>query len=894
MTFRPSDDVIDEINSNKQIQSSNYGYGNVWDSSNIWNWWNMFDKTDNFDWQITVPDEIANIINSSAEDVKAPDLSDLLNWNSNVNATNTIDERKNVVNNSVNNVWSNISTNENEDSGSGVKEDTYLGIDAEIPGSIPDEDRFKIVSWTDGAQHSNLDFFVDEQRKEVIEKYRKIYRIVARWWIFICILIAGILCWVMAQVKAEKTDNIDMIRDSNIIGKNRYSNPSESILKQVWDNLNVVVSYGSASNDGNNFQSRSNLLSYKWIMLPQLVSLNYQSGDLLSVDDFNNWEVSRSDLENAIKDLVTNNSIWKKTANFPSTMDSKLQGQVFGGWLIDWFNLSCLDAYKVSDFVCDKFLQNFYKYGKYYDLSRYSSEVLDLINILKTQGRDLKPMCDMIREYTLSSWITSSEDLYSAMSYCSAEEFEYYKKILDFINADNSLSQPELPSRIFNDSDINAYKLISARQTLYKILDGTSINENYINSYLVFVQNLINKDKYSGRYLAQVYKELLYVFNMDILYQKLLDKWALSNNIKTQIDKINNGDFYMDYIPLASQLKTENIVKTNETFSWFATKEKTLEDLSSQLFTTDYLTIRKITKISDTELNIQTEIFTDKILAITDWETLKAIINLYKLDDVLYVDNIRITDQADFSDILNAYAWNQLVTLPAMIAYMDEQIATRYQIQKEVEEQEPWLCDELESNESITLYNCDTSSILLYKWDIEYDFELLDWVLQSFKIDDADLNNEVNEKLDSVMMTKNNTPTIIKSIIEFGIDKETAPDNLDKKIRIMDQFRINLKLEPNDIIEIEWESDIFLVSFTLWDFDLQARYNVETHLMTRVSYVACDKVLEIRNLTINVSRENESQLTEILNNPRLFLTQANSAAYKKYQRLCYDPEGSEE
>jgi hypothetical protein len=110
------------------------------------------------------------------------------------------------------------------------------------------------------------------------------------------------------------------------------------------------------------------------------------------------------------------------------------------------------------------------------------------------------------------------------MSYCSAEEFEYYKKILDFINADNSLSQPELPSRIFNDSDINAYKLISARQTLYKILDGTSINENYINSYLVFVQNLINKDKYSGRYLAQVYKELLYVFNMDILYQKLLDK----------------------------------------------------------------------------------------------------------------------------------------------------------------------------------------------------------------------------------------------------------------------------------------------------------------------------------------------------------------------------------
>ena len=61
---------------------------------------------------------------------------------------------------------------------------------------------------------------------------------------------------------------------------------------------------------------------------------------------------------------------------------------------------------------------------------------------------------------------------------------------------------------------------------------------------------------------------------------------------------------------------------------------------------------------------------------------------------------------------------------------------------------------------------------------------------------------------------------------------------------------------------------------------------MNTHLLTQVSYVACDKVLEIRGLTIEISVNNAEQLTEILNNPRVFLVNANQAAYKKYQRMC--------
>jgi hypothetical protein len=77
---------------------------------------------------------------------------------------------------------------------------------------------------------------------------------------------------------------------------------------------------------------------------------------------------------------------------------------------------------------------------------------------------------------------------------------------------------------VFDNPDLNAYKLLSAQQTVYKILEGTSLNEGYIKSYLDFVQSLLDKDKGSNRYLHPIYKDLLYVFNMDELYQKLMKK----------------------------------------------------------------------------------------------------------------------------------------------------------------------------------------------------------------------------------------------------------------------------------------------------------------------------------------------------------------------------------
>ena len=148
------------------------------------------------------------------------------------------------------------------------------------------------------------------------------------------------------------------------------------------------------------------------------------------------------------------------------------------------------------------------------------------------------------------------------MNFCPEGDFQRYKKIVYFIDIDNSLRQPELLDKVFDDPDLNAYKLLSAQQVVYRSLNSSSINEGFIKSYLTFVQNLLNKDNKANKYLAPIYKDLLYVFNTDVLYTKLIDRSKSFTDLNNQLDTINNGNSLLGYPSLTSQLTTSDIIKS--------------------------------------------------------------------------------------------------------------------------------------------------------------------------------------------------------------------------------------------------------------------------------------------------------------------------------------------
>ena len=920
MTFRPSDDVLDEIANGQQPSSSPDQY-NVPSQDD---WQHIFNNPESVENENSWDDANNSILDGiTIEEVKSPDLSDLLNdgWekkdsgellqeNKNVDEVddkssndviNTNTEGSVVSNNSTVVSWwevvNIINENTNTVSENAITEDrpsnaTIQESSEELEGvnlwDMTDKERFESVSLMEWATNSNLNFLVDKGRFAVIEKYKKIHRFVFRWWIFTLALVIGIALWTFLQVKADVSQNIQMINRTSITNANLWNNKlSDDILSPLVESgvqIDVIIPYGSAAVNWKSFQSKSNLVKYKWLVLPQLAYIKWNNEKIIALEDFGSGKTTREDISNLVKYLIVDDSIYSKTVNLPNAFDSRWNWNVFKEWLIKWFSLWCINNNKVSDFVCDKFLNSFFENGKYYDLSKYAEELSSLVKVLKNQWKDFRPICTMIEDYTIRAWVVSNT-LSSIMENCWMEEFNNYRKMLNFINVENSLLQPELSSDVFEDPDLNAYKLLSAWQNVYKILDGTSINENYISSYLDFVQTLINRDKETNKYLDAIYKDLLYVFNMDYLYMNLMGKWKLTADIKSQIDQINNWNVLLMYPALTTQLTTPDIVNVNSGYNWGAAKVKDLDELFSQYYAmTDRLKIRSAVPISEDEIRVQTELFTEKILDATGWKSLKLTLILRRKDNVLYVDSIQVANQQRFTDILSIYVEQWWVSFYEMLNYIDEQVWMWYSQREQSSWGASYVCWELLWIENTAVYSCDESSILLYRWDIEYNFKLSNGVLDSFTISDENLESLVKDKLKWKMFTKDDTAAVIKSIVEFDLSQWDS--NLEKKLDIIDQFRIHFKIIPTDVLDVEWQLDVFFVTFTVWGIDLQAYYDVNTHLLTKISFVDCEKTLEIRNLSIEVSVENENQLTEIMNNPKVFFARTNPSAYKKYLSMC--------
>ena len=911
MTFRPTDDILDSMENSQQPQATSNQYTQTSDESvsNDSDGSRIFSNPD-ADENDSNSVENANIIsNTPVEEVKAPDLSQLLENSENAKNWDEVTSDNNVTEGAAEDFtvdlseivsgksWESSAENNAENSqpqGNDSISDWWAKQEEEeaIPWKMLDKEREEIISWMEGSVHSKLDLLVDNEWKSVVEKYRKIYRILFRWGTFILTVILWVLWWVMVQVKANQSNGLQMIDDSSIWDK---SNWAESNIDKILSNqiskdndIEPIISFGSVSFNNKSFQSKSNLIKYQWIVLPQLISLDLGSTNFVPLDKFANKETTREDLENMVNDLIKNEANYRKTSILPGVQSSRWEWKTLQWWLMDGFGLGCVKNEKISDFVCDKLLERFYKYGQYYDLSLYSSDLLILVRELNRQNKDIQPICKMIPEYIWHSWVISSDILGSIMNFCPEEDFQRYKKIVYFIDIDNSLRQPELLDKVFDDPDLNAYKLLSAQQVVYRSLNSSSVNEGFIKSYLTFVQNLLNKDNKASKYLAPIYKDLLYVFDTDVLYTKLIDRSKSFTDLNNQLDTINNGNSLLGYPSLTSQLTTPDIIKSVWQFKTGDREVITLKDALSKYYTYDNLRIRRAVELSDVDMQVQTEIYSDDVIKVTWWQTLKATILLHKKQNVLYVKSINISKQRDLTDTLNIYAADWNVSFDKMLWYINEQIAFWYKAPWEDSEVEFTVCNELESmgnmfTNDIEVYTCDESSIVLYKWDIEYAFTLVNWILDSFVISDPDLESALKEKFSSIMTSRDNTPTVIKSIVDFELEK--VDDKLEKKLEIIDQFRIHLKLVPK-ISDIEGENDVFMVDFSIWSFKLKANYDMNTHMLTKISYVACDKILEIRNLTIELSVNNSSQLTELLNNPRMFFANANSAAYRKYQRMC--------
>ena len=346
MIFRPSDDVLDQIAEKKdwQINSDNQILKNDWQQLFYPTEWiednSEFSNNLNLEWNW--------LENSDSEEIKAPDLSELLKKSDSdfggVEDLRSVNEK--IEQNNLENLEDSDQL-ESEDSDGKLNIVEHLeewswensDLDVIVPGKMSDEERIDIVSKIEGSKHSNLDLLIDDKWRSLVNNYKKVHRFVFRWWMFTLFSIIWVLFGIVFQLCNGQSNNYAIINENSISNKHKWLDSSEttlSDLKEKW--VETVVSYWSARINGNVFQSKSNLVLYNWIVLPQVISMNYENNKL-SLDNFDDGKMSREDLKNVLQTLVIDESIKKKTRDMVGAMDTKREWQEIEWWLIDGFSL---------------------------------------------------------------------------------------------------------------------------------------------------------------------------------------------------------------------------------------------------------------------------------------------------------------------------------------------------------------------------------------------------------------------------------------------------------------------------------------------------------------------------------------------------------------------------
>jgi len=379
MTFRPSDDVLEELadSQNSQTRTYNNGYDNAYDeASNQWIWQQNFS-----DWWIDNYESVweawtSPIVDLPVEEVKVPDLSEILKqqWEKGLEGENL--ESPNVINNvSWNNDMTKVSNDKNEekDYKIEIQRDEPKNSDIQEINSTQNVKNDEQNPWDDWSTGWPLSFLMDEQWNDAVKKYKVLHRILFKWGLFVCVTIVWICLWMFLHTNFANLAVSKLVREDSILDKVKWND--YTVDKVVYDyegswwNFEVIIPFGSVFIDWEIMQSKSNLMSYKWVILPQLIAMNKDASDFISLSDFGNGLSSRKDLESLLGHIITDDLIWTKTKELPNPYDSLWVGNKFDKKsFIDWFSLWCLEKRKVSNYLCDSFVSIFYKYGKYYDL----------------------------------------------------------------------------------------------------------------------------------------------------------------------------------------------------------------------------------------------------------------------------------------------------------------------------------------------------------------------------------------------------------------------------------------------------------------------------------------------------------------------------------------------
>lgn len=720
--------------------------------------------------------------------------------------------------------------------------------------------------------------------------YKKVYNFFFKYFIYIIIWIL----WIITIINIFSHKNIALEKSEDfIIERARLLwEFNKKTSRQIGDKkIQIHILNWNIKSDRGLLVSNNNLISYDWIILPKNTFI-YQTQLLKGAEYFKNTDYDISELENIAKNTIfINLDQIENTTNQYAPLPLKEN-------IENTFYIKCIKQKKLSNLVCNnyinKFLNDFYIYNIDKDYE-WLKEVFEILYNTKHK----KAFCDWMIKYIIYSNNTSGV-LEPIFTKCWEEYIQDFQNFKNFLEIQEQLEKWYITPTLYDNTNLNEYKLISFQQTIYNDLQQNIINSIRIKSYFNYLNNILkNKDSIDTFYI-----DLSYWFNNNYILNTLnKNKYKFSENKKAEIESIvkninliNNWDILEWHNWLKKILVNKNLENIQN-------KETTGHQEQSKL----ELTLKSIKSLSF--LRVISEKFDDEKIKINWYFSIKAkddnlpIYLWFSTDKNWVLESISINEYKDLNETIKNIIKQKKSTIAEVYQYIQDNINLF------ISSDNLSTCDlikgKLKSYQNankqinrLSVTYCDKNNINIFKEEKEqkqtnklfYKIILDNFNIKDIEISEPKLEIEIKEYLKDIETNNITIPTIVQEIITYKSNNLNLKQEWTNNIIIaIEDFQNYLQIIPIDISDKNWR---IAIEFSIKNIKFTGTYDINNKILYNLSFKYKENEngiskqdLSISNFNLSLTDDNKNEINKFVLSPLNYISNIDKNSVESYQKL---------
>ncbi|PJA48148.1 MAG: hypothetical protein CO170_03615 [candidate division SR1 bacterium CG_4_9_14_3_um_filter_40_9] len=724
--------------------------------------------------------------------------------------------------------------------------------------------------------------------ESVIKTYRLIHTYFFTYAIFVVVLIIGVIIFQNILKTNTLTVQTSQVNHEFVIRQKKLIGAFNKQLKQNIENEGVQVEIieGYISNTGGYIESSNNLARYKGYILPRFFYIQ-KTVPLQDIAYF-----SKSDYETRELDYFIQNVLLAKVeTNQRQEANTQLP---IKGTIIETFDLGCMFKNKFFQAICnqhiEEFLDSFFVYGINRDYEGLKT-VFDII--IDDEYKTL--LCENMDKYIIYSNDTNAK-IEELVARCSTQSVTKFKKLASFIEVQKELDSKQISKSIYNDSEINAYKLLSVQQSIYKDIINNRINTTNILQYLDFLKELLAADK-----IDAFYKDLSYRFDNKYILPRIenpdnpiaKNRKSDADEIIKQITIVNNGSELLGFKGLAYQIKNHGLLPVQVQNQAQTTSSK--DEITLLLNHFSYLKVKET--IFSGEDHGPVDILVNGDLIIDDTKEygkqlkLNTALLLRYQQNGFVVKKIKIENQNTLNAVMKEVLSKAEYSLGEMYEYVAQNLA--FYDKASQTDTTDLFCNQIKNkvmaDPNIQVNTCTTSNLSVTKSDedttIKYVIEFANYAITSISISDQEIQTAINEKLKNISTNEVNFTDIIGDIICYKKPQVSTTEGTDNAIIITEKIKNYLGITIDDIAE---KSGRILIAFSVGRIKFIGNYNMTKNIIYPIYFkdVLLNNVpAKIMNFSLSLDDASKTDIYKFISSPSDYIKTISPESYLLYDKF---------